>query len=96
MENIKELFSHARFFDLVDQYLEQGYNVSPSQDPQEDRKNLDLLYYLLAACQKCGYYCNYLYLLERFDQIRPLARVNLNKSTLVIMLNFALESLLYC
>ena len=96
MENIKELFSHGRFFDLVDQYLEQGYNVSPSQDPQEDRKNLDLLYYLLAACRECGYYCNYLYLLERFDQIRPLARVNLNKSTLVIMLNFALESLLYC
>lgn len=96
MESMQELFSRGRFFDLVDQYLEQGYKIYPSHDSQKNRKNLDLLYHLLAACQQCGYYCNYLDILEKYNQILPLKHVSRNKQSLIIILDFALESLLYC
>ena len=96
MESMQELFSRGRFFDLVDQYLEQGYKIYPSQDSQKNIKNLYLLYHLLAACQQCGYYCNYLDILEKYNQILPLKHVSRNKQSLIIILDFALESLLYC
>ena len=96
MESMQELFSHGRFFDLVDQYLEQGYKIYPSHDSQKNRKNLDLLFHLLAACQQCGYYCNYLDILDKYNQILPLKHASRNKQTLIVILDFALESLLYC
>lgn len=93
---MKDLLSHGHFFDLVDQYLQQGYRVSFSNDHEKQRKNLELLYHLLTACQQCGYYCDYLEILKKYDQILPLKSVSRNKNTIIIILDFAVESLLYC
>lgn len=85
-----ELFKAGRFFEFVDE------NKEFLENSQKSKESIDTLYHLAAACEQCGYYCDYLTILKKLHAIFPLTLENWKIDTLILFSNFALESLLYC
>lgn len=96
MEDIKSLFSKGQFDEIVKKYLKFSKEVKVSRDPVESKKNRTIVYRVLAACEQCGYYCDYLDVLKKLNELVPLKTSCWDKRDLAIMVDFALESLLYC
>lgn len=96
MEDIFSLFSKGKFDELVGEYLGFVHEVKPSRDPQKRQENAKKVYFVLAACEQCGYYCDYLDVLKKLNELAPLRNPGWNKRDLAVMVDFALESLLYC
>ena len=85
MEDIKSLFSKGQFDEIVKKYLKFSKEVK-----------VTIVFPVLAACEQCGYYCDYLDVLKKLNELVPLRTSCWDKRDLAIMVDFALESLLYC
>ena len=96
MEDIFNLFSEGQFDELVGRYLEFVRGVKLARDPNKRQVNEKKVYHVLAACEQCGYYCDYLDTLKKLNELVPLKNSRWNKRDLAIMMDFTLESLLYC
>lgn len=95
MEDIFSLFSKGKFDELVGEYLGFVHEVKPSRNPQKCQENVKKVYFVLAACEQCGYYYDYLDVLKKLNELAPLRNPGWNKRDLAVMVDFALESLLY-
>lgn len=91
-----ELFKAGNFFEFVNMNIKEVSNICISRDFEKNRKNANTLYHLAAACEKCGYYCDYLEVLKKLHMVRPLTLTNWDINTLILFSNFTLEALLYC
>lgn len=82
--------------EFIEKNISSARNIKYTNDPIKVNKNVNLLHHLLKACMRCGYYCNYLEILKKFNIFSPLSRTRLSAESLMTVLNFTLESLLYC
>lgn len=99
MSNITELYKNRKYAEILNQYLDNLSQIKHStKDPKKMQKNLDTLYCLLVACEQLGCYCDYLDVLKKIHEIYPLNSDKWNREfeSLLIAIDFALESLLYC
>ena len=91
-----DLFSSGNFHEFIEKNISLAREMKYTNDPIKANRNVNLLYHLLAACLQCGYYCNYLEVLKKYNMFSPLNRTYLSTESLMVVLNFTLESLLYC
>lgn len=63
VEEISTLLSKGRFWKLIEQHLKEAKSMKYTTNIQERNTNADLLFYFLAACEQCGLYCDYLFVL---------------------------------
>lgn len=96
MSNNFDLFSKGKFHEFIGENISLARQMKYTNDPIKVNKNINLLHHMLAACLQCGYYCNYLEVLKKYNMFSPLSRANISTESLMKILNFTLESLLYC
>lgn len=96
VEEISTLFSKGRFGELIEQHLKEAKSMKYTTNIQERNTNADLLFYFLAACEQCGLYCDYLDVLQKYNENDPIEYTKKDKRTVVKILTFQLESLIYC
>lgn len=96
IDEISKLFSRGSWDNILEKYLKIGKDLSPTKDHGNKADNCKILYYLLAVCMECGFYCDYLDILKRYYMMDASSFFKHKSETLKIISNFALESLLYC
>lgn len=96
LTEITELFSKGDWDSILEKYLKSGKEMRQTQSSEKRSENRNVLYYLLATCMECGFYCDYLDILKRYYMVAEESFFKHKPDTLRIISNFALESLLYC
>lgn len=79
-----------------DTILEKNLKIGKEMSLTYSHEKHSILYYLLATCMQCGYYCDYLDILEKYYKMDSNTFLKHKPDTLRIISNYALESLLYC
>lgn len=95
MDTIKSLFLKGKYDEIIAQNLQQVKNMSTSGTVAENDKKLEKLYYMLVSCEQNGYYCDYLDVLKKFNEIHPIKCMK-DKKVCLMILSFAIEALIYC
>lgn len=91
----KELFGRGDFFGFVDLVLPKIQNMTLGR--KSNNPNIvEEMYYLLAACERCGYYCDYLETLKKLHKLLPITEENWGNENAMSISTFAIESLIYC
>jgi len=96
MEDISTLFAQGKWDIILDKYLSRINSIHITNNLKKCKENIDLLYYLLAACEQRGCYCDYLNVLKKYYKIYPTDFKNGSQSRVIGITNFALEALIYC
>ncbi len=92
LAEISDQFSRGDWDSILENHLNAGKEMSLANNYEKR----SILCYLLAACMQRGYYCDYLEVLEKYYNIDPDAFLHDKADMLKVILNYALESLLYC
>lgn len=92
----KELFQKGDFFEFINLNLPKIQNIRLGRKTKNNPQIINELYYTLAACEQCGYYCDYLNVLKKLHELRPIEESNWKPETLILISNFAVEALIYC
>ncbi len=96
MEDIKVLFAQGNWEMILDNYLSRIKDINITNKSEKNHKNIELLYYLLEACMRCGCYCDYLNVLKKYYKVFPADFINSTQQQVMTITTFALEALVYC
>lgn len=96
IRKIAELCSKGKYVEILEENLKDAKRLKYTGSLQKRQNNADLLFYFLVACEGLGLYCDYLDILQKYNENDPLKYTNRNKSTVIKMVTFELEALIYC